>query len=74
MWFELPRPRAVLFCWLPQVLTYYTMWQMYRNTDGAVGTTRMTKFITQGGSSTNIRVNYAAEPRWASATTCEFYA
>jgi hypothetical protein len=29
----------------------------------AVGTSRMTKFITQGGSSNNIRVNYAAQPR-----------
>ncbi|WIA19636.1 hypothetical protein OEZ85_005572 [Tetradesmus obliquus] len=47
----------------PQVLTYYTMWQLYRNTDGALGTTRMTKFITQGGSSENIRVNYVIDPR-----------
>ena len=55
------------FCACPlltvQVLTYYTMWQLYRNTDGALGTTRMTKFITQGGSSENIRVNYVIDPR-----------
>ncbi|KAF6258069.1 hypothetical protein COO60DRAFT_1701524 [Scenedesmus sp. NREL 46B-D3] len=47
----------------PQVLTYYTMWQLYRNTNGALGTTRMTKFITQGGSSENIRVNYVIDAR-----------
>lgn len=47
-----------------QVLTYYTMWNLYRNTNGAVGSTRMTKFLTQSGTSANIRVNYAAEPRW----------
>eukprot|EP00879_Flechtneria_rotunda_P009390 GHRR01009832.1.p1 GENE.GHRR01009832.1~~GHRR01009832.1.p1 ORF type:complete len:342 (+),score=115.83 GHRR01009832.1:46-1026(+) len=47
----------------PQVLTYYTMWELYRNTNGALGTTRMTKFVTQQGSSENIRVNYVAEPR-----------
>jgi hypothetical protein len=49
-----------------QVLTYYTMWQLYRNTNGALGTTRMTKFITQGGSSENIRVNHVIDNRWAS--------
>eukprot|EP00882_Tetradesmus_deserticola_P009700 GHRQ01010243.1.p1 GENE.GHRQ01010243.1~~GHRQ01010243.1.p1 ORF type:complete len:177 (+),score=81.83 GHRQ01010243.1:1426-1956(+) len=47
----------------PQVLTYYTMWQLYRNTNGALGSTRMTKFITQGGSSENIRVNYVVDSR-----------
>eukprot|EP00775_Hariotina_reticulata_P009155 gene9155-9323_t len=26
-----------------QVLTYYTMWELYRNTNGALGTTRMTR-------------------------------
>ncbi len=48
---------------LLQVLTYYTMWELYRNTNGALGNTRMTKFVTQNGSSANIRVNYVAEPR-----------
>lgn len=46
-----------------QVLTYYTMWELYRNTNGAVGSTRMTKFVTQSGTSENIRVNYVVEPR-----------
>lgn len=50
-------------CPITQVLTYYTLWNMYRNTNGALGTTRMTKFVQQGGSSANIRVNYVAEPR-----------
>jgi hypothetical protein len=60
----------VTSCWL-QVLTYYTMWNLYRNTNGAVGSTRMTKFVTQSGTSANIRVNYAAEPRWDQwAGTC----
>lgn len=54
----------------PQVLTYYTMWNLYRNTNGALGTTRMTKFITQNGTSANIRVNYAAEARWVMAGVC----
>jgi hypothetical protein len=45
------------------VLTYYTLWQMYRNTNGAVGTQRMTRFITQGGNRRNIQVHYEPEPR-----------
>eukprot|EP00878_Enallax_costatus_P039990 GHUV01045948.1.p1 GENE.GHUV01045948.1~~GHUV01045948.1.p1 ORF type:complete len:134 (+),score=28.46 GHUV01045948.1:222-623(+) len=38
------------------------MWELYRNTNGALGTSRMTKFITQGGDSESIRVSYVEEP------------
>jgi hypothetical protein len=53
----------VSVCTFVQVLTYYTMWELYRNTNGALGTTRMTKFITQGGNSHSIKVHYSAEPK-----------
>ncbi len=54
-----PHPATLL----PQVLTYYSAWSAWRNAAGALGTKRMAKFITQNGTSTQIRVNYAPEPR-----------
>jgi hypothetical protein len=47
-----------------QVLTYYTMWQLWRNAAGAVGTQRAA-FVTQATSASDIRVNYVPDTRHA---------
>ena len=48
----------------PQVLTYYTSWQLYRNAQGAMGSQRAA-FVTQSGSDADtIRVDYVPDARW----------
>lgn len=48
----------------PQVLTYYTMWQLWRNAAGAVGTQRAA-YVTQATNASDIRVTYVPDTRWA---------
>jgi hypothetical protein len=48
----------------PQVLSYYTAWQLWRNARGAVGTKRAA-YVTQSGPDGDVRVDYVAEPRCA---------
>lgn len=48
---------------MPQVLTSYTMWEFYRNTTGATGTARFTRYIKQQGGQDAVRVNYASDNR-----------
>lgn len=47
----------------PQVLTYYTLWEMYKNTNGALGTQRLTRYVQQDGTAERVRVNYAGDAR-----------
>mmetsp|Transcript_2533 Transcript_2533/g.3831 ORF Transcript_2533/g.3831 Transcript_2533/m.3831 type:complete len:451 (-) Transcript_2533:301-1653(-) len=47
----------------PQVLTYYSLWELYKNSSSATGTGRLTHYISQRGDSNNIRVNYAGDER-----------
>lgn len=39
----------------PQVLTYYTLWELYKNSKNAVGTSRLTKYIAQDGSEDQVQ-------------------
>lgn len=47
----------------PQVLTYYTLWQLYKNGSGAVGAQRLTRYVKQDGNDTQVRVNYVGDTR-----------
>ncbi|KAL6763219.1 hypothetical protein V8C86DRAFT_2496861 [Haematococcus lacustris] len=47
----------------PQVLTYWTSFLLYKNASSAMGTARLTKYISQSGSAKDVRVNYAGDAR-----------
>ncbi|GBF97013.1 hypothetical protein Rsub_09810 [Raphidocelis subcapitata] len=46
----------------PQVLTYYTSWEIYRNAQGLRGTQRAA-YVTQATGGSDIRVEYVADTR-----------
>ncbi len=45
---------------LLQVLTYYALWEVYRNTHGSIGNQRLTKMVQQK-EETNVRINFVPE-------------
>ncbi len=52
-----------LICASFQIFTYYTAYQLFKHSTASRGSKRLTKYIGQSGTSSDVRVNYCPDVR-----------